>query len=124
MLIQEGMPGLRRATRHGVSKCLRSFLRYLHEEKFVAKDLSPAVSGPISGSIMHKFEDIPRAFTEQQVEALLETTGYNKTATGMRDHAILMLLSTYGLRAGEVVRLRLAVIDCEAHLVRPCSQTS
>ena len=108
------MPGLRRATRHGVSQCLRSFLRYLHAEKFVAKDLSPAVSGPI----MYKFEDIPRAFTEQQVKALLETTRRDKTPTGLRDHAVLMLLSTYGLRAGEVVRLRLDDIDWRAERLR------
>ena len=108
------MPGLRRATRHGVSQCLRSFLRYLHAEKIIAEDLSPAVSGPI----MYKFEDIPRAFTEHQVKALLETTGQDKTATGLRDHAILMLLSTYGLRAGEVVRLRLDDIDWRADRLR------
>lgn len=104
------MPGLRRATRHGVSQCLRSFLRYLHAEKLVARDLSSAVSGPI----MYKFEDIPRAFTEQQVKALLDTTRQDKTPTGLRDHAILMLLSSYGLRAGEVVRLRLDDIDWRA----------
>ena len=39
------MPGLRRATRHGVSQCLRSFLRYLHSDGFIAEDLSTAVSG-------------------------------------------------------------------------------
>jgi integrase/recombinase XerD len=108
------MPGLRRATRHGVSQCLRSFLRYLHAEKFIAKDLSTAVSGPI----MYKFEDIPRAFTEQQVKALLDTTRRDKTATGLRDYAILMLLSTYGLRAGEVVRLRIDDIDWRADRLR------
>lgn len=108
------MPGLRRATRHGVSQCLRSFLRYLHAEKLIAKDLSSAVSGPI----MYKFEDIPRAFTEQQVKALLETTRQDETPTGLRDHAILMLLSTYGLRAGEVVRLRLDDIDWRADRLR------
>ncbi|HTW65227.1 MAG TPA: site-specific integrase [Bryobacteraceae bacterium] len=108
------MPGLRRATRHGVSQCLRSFLRYLHAEKFVAKDLSPLVSGPI----MYKFEDIPRAFTEQQVKALLDITRQDKTPTGLRDHAILMLLSTYGLRAGEVVRLRIDDIDWRADRLR------
>jgi site-specific recombinase XerD len=108
------MPGLRRATRHGVSHCLRSFLRYLHAEKFIAKDLSPLVSGPI----MYKFEDIPRGFTEQQVKALLETTRRDKTPTGLRDHAILILLSTYGLRAGEVVRLRLDDIDWRADRLR------
>lgn len=108
------MPPLRRATRHGVSQCLRSFLRYLHAEKLVRTDLSPLVSGPI----MYKFEDIPRAFTEQQVKALLETTRQDKTPTGLRDHAILMLLSTYGLRAGEVVRLRLDDIDWRADRLR------
>jgi site-specific recombinase XerD len=108
------MPGLRRATRHGVSQCLRSFLRYLHAEKFIDKDLSALVSGPI----MYKFEDIPRAFTEKQVKALLETTARDKTTTGLRDHAILMLLSTYGLRAGEVVRLRLDDIDWRADRLR------
>jgi site-specific recombinase XerD len=108
------MPGLRRATRHGVSQCLRSLLRYLHAEKLVAKDLSSAVSGPI----MYKFEDIPRAFTEQQVKALLDTTRRDKTPTSLRDYAILMLLSTYGLRAGEVVRLRLDDIDWRADRLR------
>jgi site-specific recombinase XerD len=108
------MPPLRRATRHGVSQCLRSFLRYLHAEKLIAKDLSSLVSGPI----MYKFEDIPRAFTEQQVKALLDTTRRDKTATGFRDHSILMLLSTYGLRAGEVVRLRLDDIDWRAERLR------
>lgn len=108
------MPPLRRATRHGVSQCLRSFLRYLHAEKFVGKDLSPLVSGPI----MYKFEDIPRAFTEQQVKALLDTARRDKTPTGLRDYAILMLLSTYGLRAGEVVRLRIDDIDWRADRLR------
>src|SRR5439155_23607464 len=108
------MPGLRRATCHGVSQCLRSFLRFLHAEKFVAKDLSPAVSGPI----MYKFEDIPRAFTEQQVKALLDTTRQDKSPAGLRDHAILLLLATYGLRAGEVVRLRVDDIDWREDRIR------
>jgi integrase/recombinase XerD len=108
------MPGLRRATRHGVSQCLRSFLRYLHAEGVVAKDLSSTVSGPI----MYRFDDIPRAFTEEQVKALLDTTRQDKTPIGLRDHAILMLLATYGLRAGEVVRLRLDDIDWRAEKLR------
>jgi site-specific recombinase XerD len=67
---------------------------------------------------MYKFEDIPRAFTEQQVKALLDITRQDKTPTGLRDHAILMLLSTYGLRAGEVVRLRIDDIDWRADRLR------
>jgi site-specific recombinase XerD len=108
------MPGLRRTTRHGMAQCLRSFLRYLHAVGVVQKDLSSAVSGPT----LYKFDDIPRAFSEEQVKAMLETTGRDKTPSGLRDHAILMLLATYGLRAGEVVRLRLDDIDWRAEKIR------
>src|SRR5207244_5996166 len=59
-----------------------------------------------------------RAFTEQQVKALLDATRQDKTATWLRDHAILMLLSTYGLRTGEMVRMRLDDIDWRADRLR------
>jgi integrase/recombinase XerD len=104
------MQGLRRATRTGVASSLRSFLKYLHAEGVSTKDLSPLVSGPV----LYRFEDIPRAFTEEQVKAMLDATRRDKTPVGLRDYAILMLLATYGLRAGEVVQLRLDDIDWRA----------
>jgi len=108
------MEGLRRATRYGVTACLRSFLRYLKFAGLIPRDLSPTVSGPI----LYKFEEIPRAFTEQQVENLLEATRCDRSPTGRRDYAILMLLATYGLRAGEVARLRLEDIDWRGERLR------
>lgn len=108
------MPGLRRATRYGVSQCLRSFLRYLQFAGFIPIDLSAVVSGPIR----YQFEEIPRAFSEQQVEKLLEVTRRDRRPAGLRDYAILMLLATYGLRAGEVVRLRLEDIDWRGERLR------
>jgi integrase len=45
---------------------------------------------------------------------MLETTRRDKTPVGLRDYAILMLLATYGLRAGEVAQLRLEDIDWRA----------
>lgn len=104
------MHKLRRTTRSGVASCLRSFLKYLHADGFVPGDLSSLVSGPV----LYKFEDIPRAFTEEQVKKMLETTRRDKTPVGLRDYAILMLLATYGLRAGEVAQLRLDDIDWRA----------
>ncbi len=104
------MQGLRRTTRTAVASCLRSFLKYLHADGFVPGDLSPLVSGPV----LYKFEDIPRAFTEEQVKTMLDTTRRDKTPVGLRDYAILMLLATYGLRAGEVAQLRLDDIDWRA----------
>jgi integrase/recombinase XerD len=108
------MQGLRRTTRTAVASCLRSFLRYLHADGVAPKDLSSLVSGPV----LYKFEDIPRAFTEEQVKMMLDTTRRDKTPVGLRDYAILMLLATYGLRAGEVVQLRLDDIDWRADKLR------
>jgi site-specific recombinase XerD len=108
------MRELRRTTRTGVASSLRSFLRYLHSHGVVPKDLSPLVSGPV----LYKFEDIPRAFSEDQVKSMLYTTRRDRTPVGLRDYAILMLLATYGLRAGEVVQLRLDDIDWRAEKLR------
>jgi integrase/recombinase XerD len=101
------MPELRRATRHGVSSCLRSFLRYLRAEDIVPKDLSQSVSGPV----LYRFDDIPRAFTQEQIEALLCAARCDRNAAGFRDYGLLLMLATYGLRASEVIGLRLEDID-------------
>jgi integrase/recombinase XerD len=108
------MVKLRRATRYGVADCMRSFLRYLNFARLIPRDLSFAVSGPV----LYQFEEIPRAFSEEQVEKLLEVTRRDRRPAGLRDYAILMLLSTYGLRAGEVVRLRLEDIDWRGERLR------
>jgi site-specific recombinase XerD len=108
------MQRLRRATRSGVSACLRSFLRYLKLAGFIPRDLSTAVAGPT----LYKFEEIPRAFTAQQIEKLLEVTRRDLSPAGLRDYAMLMLLATYGLRAGEVVRLRVEDIDWRGERLR------
>ncbi len=42
---------------------------------------------------------------------MLAATRRDRSAVGRRDYAILLLLATYGLRAGEVTRLRLDDID-------------
>ena len=100
-------PGLRRATRSGVSQCLRSFLRYLYGAGFLVQDLAPHVPAPSQ----YRFENIPCAFGSDQVRRLLEVSRRDRRPTGLRDYAILLLIQTYGLRAGEVVRLRLRDID-------------
>jgi integrase/recombinase XerD len=101
------MPRLRRTTRYGVCQCMRSFLRYLHVSRRISTDLSRSVSGPI----MYGDEEIPRSFTEEQIRAVLECTRSDRSPKGLRDYAMLLMLATYGLRAGEVVWLSLQDID-------------
>jgi len=108
-------PELRRATRHGVVCCLRDFLRFLRDKGHLERDLAAAVPRVK----MYRFEDIPKAFSPKQVRALLEYIHKDKTQLGLRDYAIVLLLATYGLRAGELARLRLEDINwaCEEFCV-------
>jgi integrase len=98
---------LRRATRCGTCSGLRSFLRYLRAAGWIDRDLASCVSSPSR----YWNESIPSAFTEAQVKAMLASTRRDRGRAGRRDYAILMLLATYGLRAGEITRLRLSDID-------------
>lgn len=107
-------PKLRRATRQGVSSSLRSFLRYLYAADFIPRDLSLAVSGPI----LYQFDDIPRAFTQEQVDAVLDAARRDRTPGGLRDHAVLLLLARYGLRSGEACGLHLEDIDWKEERLR------
>jgi integrase len=57
------------------------------------------------------FEDIPSLIRPEDVSAVLKAARKDQTPVGLRDYAILMLLSAYGLRAGEVTGLRLEDVD-------------
>ncbi|MFX8354867.1 integrase, partial [Acinetobacter baumannii] len=81
-----------------VAERLRSMLRYLHRTGRVAIDLSPHVIAPL----LYAYEGVPSILTPDQVAAVLQASGEDKTPVGLRDHAILQLLATYGLRSGEI----------------------
>lgn len=100
-------PGLRRATRAGVCQGLRTFLRYLHGAGLLERDLASCVTSPPR----YWNEAIPSIFTDAQVQAMLAAARADRRPSGKRDDAILLLLATYGLRAGEITRLRLEDID-------------
>ena len=85
---------------------LRVFVRYLHRERVLTKDLSAVVEYPQA----FRLSGIPRCITWDQVRQVLELVD-RRTPTGKRDHAILLLLVTYGLRAREVAALTLDDID-------------
>jgi len=85
---------------------LRVFLRYLHREGLIAKDLSPLVEFP-----QHfRHSGIPRSIAWDQVERVLAGID-RRSHSGKRDFAMLGMLATYGLRACEVAALKLDDID-------------
>jgi len=85
---------------------LRVFLRYLYQERVIARDLSHTIEPPI----IYRLSDIPRSISWDEVALLLEAVD-RRSPTGKRDYAILLLLVTYGLRAREVSKLTLDDVD-------------
>ena len=99
--------GLRRSSIKCITGSLRIFLRYLYGIGATARDLSSSVTSPT----LYAYEGIPSALRPEDVAKALAITRQDITAAGVRDYAILQLLATYGLRAGEVTALRLNDID-------------
>lgn len=106
--------GLGRASIEDRTVCLRDFLRQLHRGGHTAADLSDTVIGPR----IYDHEGIPSALAAEEVQKVLDVTRRDLTPTGLRDYAILMLLATYGLRAAEIVRLRLEDLDWRHDVLR------
>jgi integrase/recombinase XerD len=104
----------RRTTVKLRATCLRSFLRFLHIIGRVILDLSSVVVGPT----LYALESIPSALRPDEVSIVLETTRKDRSRNGLRDYAILMLLSSYGLRAGEATALRLSDVDWQRDVLR------
>ena len=106
--------GLRRASVEDCTVCLRDLLRYLYRSRRTATDLSGTVIGPR----IYEHEDIPSALRPEEVQRVLEVTREDTSPIGLRDYAILMLSATYGLRATEIVRLRLEDINWRQDVLR------
>src|SRR6516165_6333548 len=105
---------VRRSTRAELALGLRSFVAYLYHRGFLARDLSQTITGPT----MYAFEGIPSALTREQIAIVVEFARKDRTPSGLRTFAIVMLLAEYGLRAGEVVCLRLEDIDWRQECLR------
>ena len=61
---------------------------------------------------------LPSTLSREQISIVMEFARQDRTPSGLRTFAIVMLLSEYGLRAGEVVRLRLEDIDWRQDCLR------
>lgn len=82
------------------------FLRFVHRQGLVGRDLSEAVEWPQ----VYRLSTVPRSISWAQVQQVLDCVD-RRTPAGKRDYAILLLLVTYGLRSREVAALRLDDID-------------
>lgn len=85
---------------------VRAFLRFLIADGRCAAGLDASIP-----TLAHwRLTALPRYLQSEDVERVIGSCDPT-TAMGARDRAILLLLARLGLRAGDIVRLRLADID-------------
>ena len=91
---------------------IRSFLKYQSN----INQCHPKLADTVKAPRVYKYESLPSSPSWDDVKLILKSTEGNQP-TSIRDRAILMLLSIYGLRCSEVVKLRLDDIDWRNELL-------
>lgn len=97
-----------RAARRSMQAALRTFFRFCYAHGYTLRDFAEVV--PTLRT--YRLDSIPRGIPENDVQRLFSRLNRNSN-TGRRDHAIIQLLYTYGIRGGQVRALRLKDIDWE-----------
>ena len=86
--------------------CIRTFLRFLYWEKIIEKDY-----GHIVPTIREWTpETLPQAISADEIEKLLKSPDLT-TPIGKRDYAVLLTLATLGIRASELINMKLDDIN-------------
>ena len=99
-------PAVSLKTAQWITTALRSFFRFLFQKGSIGTDLAASVLG-----VAHwEQATLPKYISSDQVQRVLRACD-RRTSIGRRDYAILLLLARLGLRAGEVVALRLEDIN-------------
>jgi integrase len=102
-----------RGQRKALCAATRTLLRFLYLRGDTAVDLVSAV--PVIPTF--KLERLPTAIDTDTLERILAAVD-RSTPVGRRDYAMLLLLATYGLRAGQLCALRLEDLDWRRQQLR------
>lgn len=99
-------PRFQRGTLQHVVAQVRGFLRFLAMIGEAPEGLTSQVDTPR----VYRFEKLPRAIDWKTVCAFLESID-RTDIRGLRDYAMFLLITTYGLRACDIANLQLADIN-------------
>lgn len=105
-----------RRTILAICSTIRTYLRFLHITGQIDTDLSASVISPTIRPAERPYPVLPWHDVQQILNSIDRTR-----PNGRRDYALLLMMSVYGLGAGEVIRLRLDDVDwrnCTIHAVR------
>lgn len=93
---------------------LRSFLRYAQYCGEIEMQLVASVPAVAAWMTTPK---LPKAISAEHAKQAIDSCD-SRTAVGRRDRAVLLILSRLGLRAGEVIKLKLEDIDWDVAQMR------
>ena len=101
-----------RVTVQTCASSLRSFFRYAEMRGWCQVGIAASIMAPR----VFQHESLPSGPAWHDVQKVLHATAGDQPAS-IRDHAILMLLAVYGVRAGEVARLQLNDIEWQRETI-------
>ena len=101
------------ATIRNRADALRAFLRFAENRGWCQPGLAAAITSPR----VYRDATLPAGPSAEDLERLLATTEGDQPED-LRDRALLLILSVYGLRAGEARGLRLDDINWDAETLR------
>lgn len=104
--------GYCRRTIAGHASVLRDFFGYAEQNGWCNKGLKNS----IQSARCYRQETLPSFIMWKDVKAVLDHNDQS-TSTGVRDHAILLLFSIYGLRCSEVTGMKLGDIDWRREVI-------
>jgi integrase/recombinase XerD len=96
---------------------LRMFLRFLIAEGKCA----PGLEGAVPVLAHWRLSSLPRYLQPEEIERLIASCD-PASAVGQRDRAIMLLLARLGLRAGDIVQMRLQDINWREGWIRVCGK--
>jgi integrase/recombinase XerD len=91
---------------------LRSYFQYLWRKGEVTADPTQGIGSP------DVKKPLPRTVDDDQVNALMQFLEHRHTPEGIRDNAMLRLLSATGMRVGELVMVDVSDVDFDNSSVR------
>lgn len=106
----------RRFSKHtilAICSAIRAYLRFLHVTGEIDTDLAASVIAPTIRRPDRPYPVLPWTDVQRILRAI-----DRRQPQGRRDYALLLMMSVYGLGAGEVIRLRLDDVDWRASTIR------
>lgn len=105
-LISKGATGWSRKSACDYANSLRSFIRYAEQRGWCKQ----GIAGGIISPRLYQHEGLPEGPQWKDVQRLLKGVK-GKSVAALRARAVLLLLTVYGLRSGEISRLLLSDFD-------------